>query len=87
MGLYIDEKNGDKFLDGTKGCCGVLRFGSNQIEIWDEDYERHYGNVPSSFTTEHINVVMQFYRAGELRGEEHGKIAKQFEIKKVLGLN
>lgn len=87
MGLHIDEKNGDKLVEGTNGCCGVLRLGSNQIEIWDEEYEQHYGNVPSNFTAEHINVVMHFYRAGELRGEEYGKLVKQFEIKKVLGIN
>lgn len=87
MSLYIDEKNGDKFIKGANGCHGVLRSGSKQIEIWDEDYEQHYGNVPSNFTVEHINVVMNFYRAGEQRGEAYGKLVKQLEIKKVLGLN
>lgn len=30
---------------------------------------------------------MHFYRAGELSGEEYGKLVKQIEIKKVFGLN
>lgn len=87
MGMYCEEKAGDKIIDGTEGCVAVLHKDSDQIEIWDEDCECHYGNVPADFSAAQINVAMRFYRAGESAGREYGASVKQREIRSVLGLN
>ncbi|MGE8454451.1 MAG: hypothetical protein ACN6OP_28340 [Pseudomonadales bacterium] len=87
MGMYLDEAAGDKLIDGTEGCHAVLHHGGSHIEVWCEDYERHYGNVPADFTAREINVAIAFFRAGERKGEEFGKLAKQAEIRRVLGLD
>lgn len=86
MGLYCDEAAGDKIINGTEGCIAVLHRNSNHIEVWNEDSEHHFGNVPADFTAAQINVVMSFYRAGWSVGRVTGTIEKQHEICRVLGL-
>ena len=86
MGMYCDEKAGDKLIDGVEGYMAVLHAGSKHIEIWCEEAERHYGNVPADLTPEQINVVMRFYCKGEERGIEQGKAEKQCEMQRVMGL-
>jgi len=87
MGLMCDESAGDKMIAGTNGCSAVLHKDALHIEIWCEDYERHYGNVPADFTAEQINVVVHFYHVGESRGREFGAKQKQHEIRSVLGIH
>lgn len=87
MGMYCDEAAGDKIIDGTDSCVAVLHKDSNHIEVWDEDCESHFGNVPADFTAAQINVAMSFYRAGWSVGRVSGTIDKQQEIRRVLGLN
>lgn len=87
MGMYCDQAAGDKFIDGTEGCVAVLHKDSKHIEVWDEDCEHHFGNVPADFTAAQINVAMRFFLAGERAGRVIGAIDKQNEIRRALGLN
>ena len=86
MGMYFDAEAGDKLIDGTDSCRAVLHAGSAHIEIWCEDYERHYGNVPADFTAPQINVVIRFYRAGEKHGDQLGRLAQQAILRQALGV-
>jgi len=87
MGLYCDEKAGDKFIDGTINCVAVLHKDSNHIEVWDEDCEQHFGNLPANSTAEHINAAVRFYRAGEAAGHKAGAASKQAEVRAALGIS
>lgn len=87
MGLYCDEKAGDKFIDGTVDCLAVLHKDSNHIEVWDTDAEQHFGNLPANATAEHINAAMRFYHAGESIGRKLGAAEKQAQIRAALGIS
>jgi len=86
MECYIDEKAGDKIIEGVEECHAVLHAGHAEIQIWTDDFEYHIGSVPASFTAEQINVVYRFYRKGNKDGIELGKWQKQREIQAVLGI-
>lgn len=85
MGLYCDEKAGDKFIDGTENCVAVLHKDARHIEVWDEDCECHIGNLPANFTADQINAAMRFYDAGERAGRTRGAADAQYTIRKALG--
>lgn len=87
MGMFFNEAHGDEMIEGLRGCTPVKRKDRNIIEVWCEEYDLHYGDVPGDYTPQHIHAAMSFYRAGEAAGVRDGELRKQQEIRKVLGLD
>lgn len=84
--MHCDESMGDKIIEGTIGCKAVRHHGCDVIEVWSEDYEHLYGNVPDTFTVEHINIAAQFFLAGVRAGEQGGSKVLQAEARRLLDL-
>ncbi|HIH2744941.1 TPA: hypothetical protein ACYLN4_000607 [Burkholderia lata] len=82
MGMYCDVAAGDRMIDGIDGGNAVHHRGSDHIEVWCEEYELHYGNLPADSTVEQINAAIRFYHAGEKAGIRYGEIKKQHEIRR-----
>ncbi|WP_176000173.1 hypothetical protein [Burkholderia vietnamiensis] len=86
MGMHCDESVGDKIIEGTICCKAVRHHGRDVIEVWSEDFEQLYGNVPATFTVAHINIAAQFFLAGVLAGEQGGRKALQTEAGRLFDL-
>lgn len=83
----FDEAVGDKLIEGVEGCLAIKRAGSEQIELWGEEFERQLGCVPGNFCAAQINVVMSFLRVGYRSGFQDGKLAQQHEVQRKLGIS
>ena len=81
MGLYIENDND---LFGGNGFLAARR--NDHIEVWCEDGERFYGNVPLDFTLTNIEVAVNFFSSGEGSGIETGKRLKTQEFRALLGI-
>lgn len=84
--MHCDESVGDKIIEGTIGCKAVRHHGRDVIEVWSEDYAQLYGNVPATFTVEHINVAARFFLAGVRAAEQGGRQALQADARRLFDM-
>lgn len=86
-GLYLNAEDGDVMLDGINDAVAVKRNGKEMLEIWDTDFESQLGFLPASMTVEQINAAIRFYGEGLKVGKAMGRVDKENEIKRVLGVS
>ena len=88
MGMYTDERC--TVIDGTQGCTAQLVRNDSgvplHIEVWDEDYSTHLGNLPPDASVAVINAAAKFYSWGHDAGTLYGKAVKEHEIQQALGI-
>lgn len=60
--------------------------GDGHIEVWDEDGELHYGNLPKGADGKAADILYQGWKAGFEAGQDYGKALVQGQIRAALGL-
>lgn len=86
MGMYCNEAEGDRLIEGLKGCTACHHKGKDQIEVWCEEYEQFYGFLPATATPEVIHAAVGFFRNGQMIGERIGEQTTQARMRQALGV-
>jgi hypothetical protein len=95
MGMYVESES--NLIEGTKGCLAqIVRDDAGVakgVEVWDEDAEQHFGNLPADVTglppravAALANELARAWRAGRETGITYGEFKKLSQIQNVLGI-
>ncbi len=85
MSCILDDK--DTIIEGVDNAILVHRHDTGWWEIWTDDGEVRLGVFEPNMTPEKIaRFAMSMHERGEESGESRGRIAKELEIKRVLGI-
>lgn len=85
MGLYCNEKKGDRLVEGLKGALACIHQGKDQMEVWCEEGEQFYGFLPATATPDVIQAAVGFFKNGQMIGERIGEEATQARMRRALG--
>lgn len=85
MGMYCNEKEGDRLVEGLKGCTACIHHDKDTMEVWCEEYEQFYGFLPATATPEVIHAAVGFFRNGQMIGEKIGEETIQATMRRAMG--